>query len=95
MQVVILDAASFGTGVSLASLVQHTFMLMLALAGNLQAYQRDVKAGHWNCACNFCLRAGSPSPARTAAQPDHHPSLRLGQSLGPPVHRRHPDPLVV
>lgn len=38
-----------------ASLVQHTFMLILALAGNLPAYQRDVKAGHWNCACNFCL----------------------------------------
>lgn len=38
-----------------ASLVQHTFMLILALAGNLQRYQQDVKAGHWNCACNFCL----------------------------------------
>lgn len=38
-----------------ASLVQHTFMLMLALAGNLNAYQRDVKAGMWNHASNFCL----------------------------------------
>lgn len=38
-----------------ASLVQHTFMLILTLAGNLHRYQQDVKAGHWNCACNFCL----------------------------------------
>ena len=38
-----------------ASLVQHTFMLILALAGNLLRYRQDVKAGHWNCACNFCL----------------------------------------
>ncbi|NPU92715.1 MAG: D-2-hydroxyacid dehydrogenase [Gammaproteobacteria bacterium] len=38
-----------------ASLVQHTFMLMLALAGNLPAYQRDVKTGRWNNASNFCL----------------------------------------
>ncbi len=38
-----------------ASLVQHTFMLMLALAGNLPAYQRDIKAGRWNAAANFCL----------------------------------------
>ncbi|HVL01578.1 MAG TPA: D-2-hydroxyacid dehydrogenase [Dongiaceae bacterium] len=37
------------------SLVQHTFMLMLALAGNLPAYQRDVKAGLWNTSPNFCL----------------------------------------
>lgn len=38
-----------------ASLVQHTFMLMLALAGNLQRYQQDVKTGVWNRAPNFCL----------------------------------------
>lgn len=38
-----------------ASLVQHTFMLMLALAGNLNRYQQDVKARHWDCACQFCL----------------------------------------
>src|SRR5690606_23952472 len=38
-----------------ASLMQHTFMLILTLAGNLHRYQQDVKAGHWNCACNFCL----------------------------------------
>ena len=38
-----------------ASLVQHTFLLMLALAGNFNAYQRDVKAGVWNRAPNFCL----------------------------------------
>ena len=38
-----------------ASLVQHTFMLILALAGNLQAYQRDIKAGRWQTAPNFCL----------------------------------------
>ena len=38
-----------------ASLVQHTFMLMLTLAGNFNAYQRDVKSGVWNRAPNFCL----------------------------------------
>lgn len=38
-----------------ASLVQHTFMLLFALAGNLPAYQHDVKAGRWNTAANFCL----------------------------------------
>ena len=52
-----------------ASLVQHTFMLMLALAGNLPAYQRDVKAGRWNSAANFCLM--------------HNPILELeGKTLG-------------
>lgn len=38
-----------------ASLVQHTFMLILALAGNLHRYQQDVRAGQWNRASNFCL----------------------------------------
>lgn len=38
-----------------ASLVQHTFMLILTLAGNLNRYQQDVKARHWDCACQFCL----------------------------------------
>lgn len=38
-----------------ASLVQHTFMLMLTLAGNLHRYQQDVKAGLWHRASNFCL----------------------------------------
>lgn len=38
-----------------ASLVQHTFMLILTLAGNLDRYRQDVKAGHWHRASNFCL----------------------------------------
>ncbi|MDX1695107.1 MAG: D-2-hydroxyacid dehydrogenase [Ketobacteraceae bacterium] len=38
-----------------ASLVQHNFSLLLALAGNLLPYLEDVRAGRWQNASQFCL----------------------------------------
>jgi glycerate dehydrogenase len=38
---------------------EHTFMLILALARNLPAYQRDVRAGLWQQAQPFC-HLGAP-----------------------------------
>lgn len=42
-------------GYGRASLVQHTFMLMTALAGRLLDYVQDVKAGLWQKSPQFCL----------------------------------------
>lgn len=38
-----------------ASVAQHVFTLMLALANNLPAYQADVAAGRWQQSPFFCL----------------------------------------
>lgn len=37
------------------TLPEHVFTLMLALKRNLFAYHRDVRAGHWQKAEQFCL----------------------------------------
>ncbi len=37
------------------TLPEHVFTLMLALQRNLFAYHRDVRAGHWQKAEQFCL----------------------------------------
>lgn len=42
-------------GYGTASVVQHTFMLMLNLATNAQAYQKAVKDGAWSRSSMFCL----------------------------------------
>lgn len=41
------------------SLVQHTFMLILALANRLLDYVQDVKAGQWQKSAQFCLMGHS------------------------------------
>lgn len=38
-----------------SALVQHNFMLLLALAGNLFAYIKDVREGKWQQSQQFCL----------------------------------------
>ena len=38
-----------------SALVQHNFSLLLALAGNLLPYLRDVRDGKWQQASQFCL----------------------------------------
>lgn len=56
-------AAAHAHGVSVSncqgygtpSVAQHTLMLLLALATRLADYQRDVRAGHWQQAQQFCL----------------------------------------
>lgn len=45
------NVEGYGTG----SVVQHTLMLMLNLAGNVQAYQSAVKNGDWSRSAMFCL----------------------------------------
>ena len=40
---------------STESVVEHTLRLMMALAGNLSAYQKDVKEGAWSLTPFFCL----------------------------------------
>lgn len=42
-------------GYGTPSVAQHTLMLLLALATRLSDYQRDVRAGHWQQAQQFCL----------------------------------------
>jgi glycerate dehydrogenase len=42
-------------GYGTPSVAQHTLMLLLALATNLPDYQRDVRAGRWQQAQQFCL----------------------------------------
>ncbi|MBP8236709.1 MAG: 2-hydroxyacid dehydrogenase [Pseudomonas sp.] len=42
-------------GYGTPSVAQHTLMLLLALATRLPDYQRDVRAGHWQQAQQFCL----------------------------------------
>jgi glycerate dehydrogenase len=42
-------------GYASTSLPEHALMLMLALRRNLFAYQRDVRAGRWAEAKQFCL----------------------------------------
>lgn len=47
----VCNAREYGT----ASVVQHTFCLMLALANQLVPYVQDVRAGAWSAQENFCL----------------------------------------
>ncbi|WP_338479636.1 2-hydroxyacid dehydrogenase [Pseudomonas trivialis] len=42
-------------GYGTPSVAQHTLMLLLNLATRLQDYQRDVAAGKWQAATQFCL----------------------------------------
>lgn len=46
------NVSAYGT----ASVSQHTFMLMLALANRLPLYQRDLAAGKWQQSASFCLQ---------------------------------------
>jgi glycerate dehydrogenase len=46
-------------GYAYQTVPEHTFMLILALARNLPAYQRDVRAGLWQQAQPFC-HLGAP-----------------------------------
>jgi len=56
-------------GYGTPSVAQHTLMLLLALATRLSDYQRDVRAGHWQQAQQFCLL--------------NHPIIELhGKTLG-------------
>ncbi|XKE47444.1 glycerate dehydrogenase [Halomonas organivorans] len=45
------NVTAYGT----ASVAQHTLMLLLALAGRLPRYQRDVAGGRWGESPFFCL----------------------------------------
>lgn len=47
----VFNVSNYGT----ASVAQHTLMLMLALAGRLPLYQRDVANGAWQESPAFCL----------------------------------------
>lgn len=49
--VVVSNCQGYGT----PSVAQHTLMLLLALATRLPDYQRDIAAGHWQRASQFCL----------------------------------------
>jgi len=49
--VVVCNCQGYGT----PSVAQHTLMLLLALATRLPDYQRDVRAGRWQQASQFCL----------------------------------------
>ncbi|EKE84563.1 D-2-hydroxyacid dehydrogenase [Idiomarina xiamenensis] len=49
--ITVKNVKAYGT----ASVVQHTMMLMLALANRLPLYARDVAAGRWNRSELFCL----------------------------------------
>ncbi len=51
--ITVVNCRGYGT----ASLVQHVFMLVLALSRNLLSYVRDVRGGHWARADQFCLLA--------------------------------------
>ena len=42
-------------GYGTPSVVQHTLMLMLNLAGNVQRYQQNIRQGDWPRASMFCL----------------------------------------
>lgn len=47
----VFNVKAYGT----ASVAQHTWMLILALAAKLPLYQRDVAAGAWQNSPGFCL----------------------------------------
>jgi glycerate dehydrogenase len=47
----VCNCQAYGT----QSVAQHTFMLLLALAGSLPDYQSSVTAGRWQQAKQFCL----------------------------------------
>ncbi|EJO95660.1 glycerate dehydrogenase [Ectopseudomonas mendocina DLHK] len=49
--VTVSNCQGYGT----PSVAQHTLMLLLALATRLPDYQRDVAAGRWQQASQFCL----------------------------------------
>ncbi|WP_026376110.1 D-2-hydroxyacid dehydrogenase [Aestuariibacter salexigens] len=49
--VVVNNVNAYGT----PSVVQHTLMLMLLLAGNYKAYQQDIAEGGWSASSSFCL----------------------------------------
>ncbi|MFI8745315.1 2-hydroxyacid dehydrogenase [Pseudomonas sp. NPDC077186] len=49
--VLVSNCQGYGT----PSVAQHTLMLLLALATRLPDYQRDVAAGRWQQASQFCL----------------------------------------
>jgi len=49
--VTVSNCQGYGT----PSVAQHTIMLLLNLATRLNDYQRDVQAGHWQQAKQFCL----------------------------------------
>ena len=51
--ITVVNCRGYGT----ASLVQHVFMLVLALSRRLLAYARDVREGTWVQASEFCLLA--------------------------------------
>ncbi|MGO2414202.1 NAD(P)-dependent oxidoreductase [Cobetia crustatorum] len=47
----VMNVNAYGT----ASVAQHTWMLLLALAGRLASYQTDVAEGDWQRSATFCL----------------------------------------
>lgn len=47
----VMNVNAYGT----ASVAQHTWMLLLALAGRLGGYQADVAEGDWQRSATFCL----------------------------------------
>ena len=49
--ITVCNCQGYGT----PSVAQHTFALLLALATRLSDYQRDVQAGRWQEAKQFCL----------------------------------------
>jgi glycerate dehydrogenase len=49
--VAVCNCQGYGT----PSVAQHTLMLLLALATRLPDYQRDIRAGLWQQASQFCL----------------------------------------
>lgn len=49
--ITVCNCQGYGT----PAVAQHTLMLMLALATRLPDYQRDVAAGRWQQAAQFCL----------------------------------------
>lgn len=51
--ITVMNCRGYGT----ASLVEHVFMLMLALSRRLLSYAQDVRHGAWARASEFCLLA--------------------------------------
>jgi glycerate dehydrogenase len=62
------------------TVAEHAFMLMLALMRNLPAYQRDVAAGAWQNAAQFC-HFGSPIRDLSGARLGIFGSGGIGQAF--------------
>ena len=70
----VMNVNAYGTH----SVAQHTWMLLLALAGRLPEYQTDIAAGEWQRSATFCLLTSSEtSTSRSARSMEANTDCRL------------------